>query len=74
MSGAGFFAGTMSPAYTPAILARRPGPLTEARTASTLFSADVDAQATCQPASSASAMMRAIPVRPGRAPASTSST
>ena len=65
MSGAGFFAGTMSPAKT---VEPRPGPSPTAcsRTARTDGSAEVEATASCQPAAVRLARRcRAMPGRPG---------
>ena len=73
MSGAGFLAGTTSPAHTPAIRPRVCSPTTDRSTASTLFAAEVEATATCHPASSASSISRFTPGRPGSRPWSTSS-
>ncbi len=70
MSGAGFFAGTMSPAST-SKRAARSVPTTCSSTARTDASDEVDATASFQPSSSASPTIRATPGRPGSFPAAT---
>ena len=70
MAGAGFLAGTTSPAKT-AKSAARSAPTACSSTARTDGSAEVDATASCQPAAAASSTIRAMPGRAGIAPAAT---
>ena len=72
MSGAGFFAATMSPANTPANFAASGFPITDSSTACTEDSADVEHTASVHPQSDASCASRRTPGRPGIAPDATS--
>ena len=71
MSGAGFLWGTQSPASRTSKRAARSGPAAWSRIARTDGSAEVEATASFQPASCASAMIRRIPGRGGSFPAAT---
>src|SRR3954470_12778981 len=73
MSGAGFFALTMSPANTPANFDDNSLPMTLSSTACTEGAADVEQTASTQPWSCASCASRLTPGRAGIAPDMTNS-